>query len=81
MPRSPDRRWPMILIELLKTRIAAVQALPPIEYHVSPRPTDCQGVSARPRQEARRAIFLTEPHGPTIQAHRRPVGEDRQTPA
>lgn len=63
MPYEDDKRWARILIQLERTRIAAVQAPPPIDYHVSPPPAESLG-SVRPRQEARRAIFLPNSRHP-----------------
>lgn len=59
--RHPMSVWFMVLTQLERTRIAAVQAPPPIDYHVSPPLAESLG-SVRPRQEARRAIFLTDHH-------------------
>lgn len=51
-----ELRWVGVLFQLVTTRIALHQT------PVSPPPAESQGTSARPRQEVRRAIFLTEHH-------------------
>lgn len=38
LSHEAERRWVLVLMQLEHTRIAAVQAPPRIEHHVSPRP-------------------------------------------
>lgn len=56
LSHTDERCWLRVLMQLEQTRIALHQT------PVSPPPAESQGTSARPRQEVRRAIFLTEHH-------------------